>query len=127
MRICLLSLLLLALAACSEGGFVPNPKTVSLDADSGALIMPHPCPDWSAPADANRLNTVHSNFGCAVNRNSALQLADPNDLVRGHGDNRPDTITTTRVVERYRAGELPAPLSPIQSTSSSSSGAAAPQ
>ena len=63
----------------------------------------------------NYKNQPHSNTGCAVNTNMAVQLDNPRDLWRGHGDANPDTGVTTKVIEDYRAGKLPAPLTPMQS------------
>lgn len=107
---------LLAVAACSN--FVPTPKTAVVDAAAKTITMPHPCPDWSQSQTSNYLNQPHSNYGCAVNTNSTLQVADPNDLVRGHGDNRPDSHISQRVIQQYRAGDIPVPLTPLQSTGS---------
>ena len=125
MKQLLLPLLLLSLAACDDGSFTPKPKTAYYDPELKQIVMPHPCPDWSAPAETNYENSVHSDFGCAVNRDAALQLADPRDLLQGHGNNHPDTGITTHVIEQYRAGTIPVPLTPVQSSSSGSSGGSA--
>lgn len=109
----------LALTGCSDN-FTPNPKTADYDPKTGELTLPHPCPDWSQSQTHNNANEPHSNYGCAVNKNSAIMVADPNDLYMGHGDDHPDTGITTNVITRYRNNEIPAPLSPIQSTSSGS-------
>lgn len=120
MRIHLLCLaLLVTVTACDN--FVPNPKVATYDPATGKAVPPHPCPDWSQSQTYNYLNEVHSNFGCAYSNDMALQLADPEDLVRGHGGGGPDTGVSTRVIEQYRAGNLPAPLVPVQSTTSSTS------
>ncbi|MFZ4541164.1 MAG: CpaD family pilus assembly lipoprotein [Rickettsiales bacterium] len=105
----------MALSACAN--FYPNEKVASYDPETG-MTLPHPCPDWSQSQTSNYLNANHSNFGCAVNRNSALQLDDPNDMVMGHGDKNPDTGITSGVITRYRAGELPVPLVPVQGSDS---------
>ena len=105
-------LLVMSLTACDN--FTPSDKQAVYDPSSKTLTLPHPCPDWSQSQTSNYLNENHSNYGCAVNTNSALQVADPADLHKGHGDNRPDTETTTRVIQDYRAGELPAELRPNQ-------------
>ncbi len=112
-RRCILAVpLFFALAACTD--YVPREKTVSFDPATGELALPYPCPDWSHNAVRNYDNSVHSNFGCATNSNLAVQLERPRDLNRGHGDHAPDTGITTSVIEAYRAGEIPAPLSPQQ-------------
>ena len=107
-----IAITMVLLAGCDN--FTPREKQASYNPESKTLTLPHPCPDWSQTQTSNYLNEPHSNYGCAVNTNSAMQVADPNDLVRGHGDNRPDTEVTTRVVEDYRAGIIPEPLVPNQ-------------
>ena len=114
MRYSVIVMSLLALGACSN--FSPRDKVAAYDPETTQLTLPYPCPDWSQSQTSNYLNALHSNYGCAVNTNAALQLDDPADLYRGHGSNSPDTEITTRVIERYRAGELPVALTPIQST-----------
>ncbi len=104
----------LMLAACNN--FTPREKAARVDATTGTLELPYPCPDWSQTQTYNYRNERHSNYGCAVNTNAALQLEDPNDLQRGHGEPGPDAATTTRVIERYRAGEIPTPLVPLQTS-----------
>jgi pilus assembly protein CpaD len=111
LRLSFLSLMLVSLAACSS--FTPREKVARYDPTSG-LTLPHPCPDWSQPQTGDFANELHSNFGCAVNTNAAIQLENPEDMRRGKGKATPDTEVTTRVVERYRAGEIPEPLEPVQ-------------
>ncbi len=110
--------LCLLLSACGDN-FTPTPKVATYDPITEKLTLPAPCPDWSQSQTVNFLNETHSNFGCAVNTNSALQLDNPQDMNEGHGDNRPDTGITTGVLEQYRAGKLPLPMTPTQSSSSS--------
>ena len=106
---------LLPLAAC--GNFEPTDKVSSYDPVTQQLTLPAPCPDWSQTTNTNYLNYNHSNFGCAVNKNFALQLDDKQDMNEGHGANRPEPGITTHVIERYRAGEIPQPLTPVQTSS----------
>lgn len=114
-----LILALLALTAC-DNGIHPREKSASYDPVTENLILPRPCPDWSLPQTQNYSNETHSTYGCAVNANTALQLAYPEDLIQGHGDARPDTGITTHVIEQYRAGQLPTPPAPIQSSGTGS-------
>ena len=115
-RNALLMVLCCTLAACSN--FTPTEKTAAYDPMTGATYLPAPCPDWSQSQTGNYLNEPHSNYGCAVNTNMALQLDDPRDLHRGHGDNRPESGITADVVGAYRAGKIPVPST--SSTDSSS-------
>lgn len=106
---------LFALAACGNN-FTPREKVATYDAETHSLVMPYPCPDWSQSQTENYANEQHSNFGCAVNGNLAAQLDNPEDLVHGHGISGPDTEMTTGVIQAYRKGDLPKPLTPLQST-----------
>jgi pilus assembly protein CpaD len=102
------------LAACDN--FTPRSKEAQYDPVTKRLVMPHPCPDWSQSQTANYRNEPHSNYGCAVNTNMAVQLADPSDLHRGKGNGNADAETTANTIKMYRAGDIPQPLSPMQST-----------
>ena len=113
MRAFMISALLL-LSACSD--FTPASKEPVYNPTTRTVDVPARCPDWSHSASNNYDNSVHSNYGCAVGNNMAVQLADPADWQRGHGAQGPDTHTTTRVIERYRAGEIPEPLVPQQTS-----------
>ena len=108
----------LTLAACDN--FTPNPKVASYDTQTHDLAMPYPCPDWSQTQVQNYKNEIHSNFGCAVNTNLAVQVENPEDLHHGHGDTSPDAEVTTRVIQQYRAGEIPVALTPIQTVAGTS-------
>lgn len=103
-----------ALAACDN--YTPREKVAVFDPETQELVMPYPCPDWSQSQVHNYENQLHSNFGCAVNTNAAVQIEDPRDLHRGHGDSNPDTEVTTRAVSLYRSGDIPVALTPIQSS-----------
>jgi hypothetical protein len=110
--------ILLSLAACGDE-FVPREKVAQYDPETGTLELPYPCPDWSHSSLINYDNSPHSNYGCAVNTNVAQQLANPEDIAHGAPSDQsvgPDTEVTTRVIEQYRAGEIPVPLEPIQAS-----------
>jgi Pilus biogenesis CpaD protein (pilus_cpaD) len=107
-------IMVLVLTACSN--FVPREKVATFDRETRQLTLPYPCSDWSQSQTSNYLNQPHSNYGCAVNTNAALQVEDPADLNHGHGTKGPDSTISARVIEQYRSGDLPAPLSPQQSS-----------
>lgn len=107
---------LLLLAACGND-FTPATKEARYDPATGEIDLPHPCPDWSKSAITNYGNSSYSNYGCAVNNNLAVQIANPEDLA--HGSDKipsPDTEITTGIVDQYRSGKIPQPLTPIQAT-----------
>lgn len=105
---------LLGLSACASDDFEPADKVADVDPQTGYAVPPHPCPDWSHNATVNYDNSLHSNYGCAVNNNIAVQLADPWDLREGIGSDSGNTDMGVRTIELYRNGELPRPLQPIQ-------------
>lgn len=108
-------LCLLLIAACAD--FVPREKTATIDRQTGEVILPHPCPDWSQSSTINYDNSRHSNYGCAVNSNLAVQLENPGDLQEGYASAHPTDIEgTVRTIQLYRAGEIPVPLTPQQDT-----------
>jgi len=65
------------------------------------------CGDWSGPAVYDPYNDVSSNFGCAMQRNVGLMVADPADLVHKRDSSPSDAANSDRVVQRYRAGQPP--------------------
>ena len=61
------------------------------------------CPNWSLPSQPNYDNRNMSNFGCGVNSNLAMQVANPEDLVRGQeGAVAVDMTTAGKAVMLYR-------------------------
>ena len=62
------------------------------------------CPNWSRPAEPDFNNRSMSNFGCSVNNNIAMQVANPEDLLHGqNGGAVADAITGAKAVQFYRA------------------------
>lgn len=120
----LMLVMVVALAACDKvvdgSNFTPSDKEARYDPKTKTLAMPSPCPDWSQSQVQNYRNEPHSNFGCAVNSNLAVQIDNPQDLHHGHGKKGPDTEVTTSVIEQYRAGDLPVPLTPVQAVAGTS-------
>lgn len=61
------------------------------------------CPNWSRPSHPNLENKSMSNFGCGVNSNLALQVADPQDLFNGRaGPASVDAIAGAKAITMYR-------------------------
>jgi len=62
------------------------------------------CPNWSLPAQPNFENRNMSNYGCAVNSNFAMQVANPEDLLHGRdGASAVDAVTAAKAVQFYRS------------------------
>jgi pilus biogenesis lipoprotein CpaD len=79
------------------------------------------CPDWTRPG-ANYLNSMHTNYGCAYNKNLAAMVANPEDLERGHGTNTVSGDRNVLVIKRYRAGlDIAAPVAGASTTATPTS------
>ncbi len=59
------------------------------------------CPDWSSSPTHNYENKDFSNFGCAYYNNVAVQLSDPADLEKGHGQNRGSADREGIIIQKY--------------------------
>lgn len=60
------------------------------------------CPDWSG-ADANFSNRQSSYYGCAMNQNLAMMVADPSDLITGkEGDGVGSSSVSTKAIDTHR-------------------------
>jgi pilus assembly protein CpaD len=70
------------------------------------------CPNWDTKSSSTDKNATSSNYGCATNSNLAAMVADPNDLIKGAGSDRPDPSAATKPIRVFRerppsgAGEL---------------------
>jgi pilus assembly protein CpaD len=60
------------------------------------------CPNWDRKESSSDSNATSSNYGCAVNGNLAAMVADPNDLIKGSRNERPDPSAATKPVRVYR-------------------------
>ncbi len=61
------------------------------------------CPDWSAKSDTNFANATSPGFGCAVNGNMAVMVADPEHLLHGAAGTGTTTVmSSTKAIESYR-------------------------
>lgn len=61
------------------------------------------CPDRSREYQGDFSQSTSSNFGCAMNSNLAVMVADPGDLVRGvSGAPTSDTTTGNKAVSAFR-------------------------
>ena len=60
------------------------------------------CPNWKRAADPEFAGSTGSDFGCAINSNLAAMVADPQDLLRGHGESESGTHSDRSII---RAGD----------------------
>ncbi len=61
------------------------------------------CGDFSSGASFNWSNRSQSNYGCSIQRNLSLTVADPGDLNKAHSMSGSDGGATVNVVRSYRA------------------------
>ena len=78
------------------------------------VVLPPNCPDLSRPTATNYGNTPDSNFGCSINRNLGLMVADPGDLLRGRTLGPANGEVLSGGIRRYRAGQIIPPVTPTQ-------------
>lgn len=82
-------------------------ETITLSYDRLAVVAP-PCGDWSEHVVRNPQNLPSSNFGCASQRNLAVMVANPTDLLY-------PATETPRMSER-RAAAFKAYTEPVVKT-----------
>ncbi len=79
----------------------------------GRYVVSTPaCPDWRKPEGDDYTNEPSSNYGCAVETNLGLMVANPGDLLHGTTTGTADGEFSARAVEQYRKGMLAKSLSP---------------
>ena len=82
---------------------MPGPDTVRVIVNRSRASVPG-CPNWSLPSQPNYDNRTSSNFGCGVNSNLAMQVANPEDLIRGQeATGVMDAISAMKAVQLYRS------------------------
>ena len=59
------------------------------------------CPSWSTPNMADSKVSQSSNFGCASERNLAIMIADPSDLIRGKKLHPASAEHSLNALDRY--------------------------
>ncbi|MBA3053754.1 MAG: pilus assembly protein CpaD [Sphingomonadales bacterium] len=70
------------------------------------------CPDWGNNSDTNFANATSHGYGCAVNSNLAVMVADPEHLVKGAtGTGETVVASSTKAIGAFRdkaakAGEV---------------------
>ena len=96
-------------------------NTITLNIQYAKAAPQTLCPDWSENPVVNYKNTTFSNFGCAYNNNIAVQLANPEDLEKGHGQPAISGARDSVILQNYMANTPPPSAGASGSSSSSSS------
>lgn len=61
------------------------------------------CPDWSVKSEMNYTNGTHPGYGCAINSNLALMVANKEDLIKGQaGSGETVVMSSTKAIDSYR-------------------------
>jgi pilus assembly protein CpaD len=84
-----------------------GPNTVTLAYQRYNVVVPV-CGDWSKPMQFNPANTDYPEFGCAMQRDLGLMLADPGDAVGMRAPQPTDAQNADRVIRAFRTGNAPA-------------------
>lgn len=63
------------------------------------------CPNWDRQSQPEFAGSGMSNYGCAVNSNLAMMVANPDDLVRGQEARGSDPRAMTKAIRSYRDKE----------------------
>ena len=101
-----------------------QPGMVRIVVSRRRAVVPN-CPNWSRPSNPNFGNVNLSNFGCGVNTDLAMQVANPEDLFHGRqGPATVDAIAGAKAIQMYRdwpltgikEGQSKRPLSTVEST-----------
>jgi pilus assembly protein CpaD len=66
------------------------------------------CGDWSENLGDTASNLPSRNFGCAVQKNLAAQVADPRDLVEMRPSDPADATRRAVVLDKYEKGQVTA-------------------
>lgn len=80
-------------------------RRVEVVVDRHLVVLP-PCPDWSRRSGTDFANQPHTNFGCAVQTNLGLMIANPRDLERGRALSPADGTREADAIVRYRTDEV---------------------
>lgn len=62
------------------------------------------CPDYSRNSSVDYNQNTSSNYGCATNSNLAAMIANPEDLVHGHGVGTADVVRSGKAIDALRKG-----------------------
>jgi len=66
------------------------------------------CGDWSKNLGDTASNLPSANFGCAVQKNVAAQVADPRDLIEMRAGEPADATRRAVVLDNYEKGKVTA-------------------
>jgi pilus assembly protein CpaD len=96
--------LLLAEGAPVTSGFV-QPGAVRVVVTRTTASVPG-CPDWQDHFASNLENATDDGFGCAVNSNFAVMVADPEHLLHG-AESTGETVvmSSTKAIDAYRESD----------------------
>jgi pilus assembly protein CpaD len=84
----------------TEGAVPPGTVRVIISRSTAEVPM---CPDWRRDSQPEFEASTTSNYGCAVNANLAMMVANPQDLIVGQtGSRTRDARSVTKAIKTYR-------------------------
>ena len=78
-----------------------SPVTVGFET---LVVVAPDCGDWSKEPSHDYWNVDYSDFGCSVQHNIAVMIAEPADLLSMRAAGYADTARLNRIIQAYRAG-----------------------
>ncbi|WP_082698097.1 CpaD family pilus assembly protein [Novosphingobium fuchskuhlense] len=112
-------MLLADIAPVTEGSIAPGTARIVVSRTEASVPG---CPDWSDKIDNRTNNATSPNFGCAVNGNMAVMVANKEDLVHGaKGMSTTITQSNSKAIKSYR-DQPPTGAQGLKSVSSKSTG-----
>lgn len=89
---------------------VPSPD------GNGYIAIPPTCPDWRTETTDPWDNNPWPQYGCATQRNLAMMIDRPEDLVRGRDLSAANGTVVAAGMARYQKGKTTALVDPNSST-----------
>lgn len=111
--------LLADIAPVTEGDIAPGTARVVVSRTEASVPG---CPDWSAKVDNKLNNATSPGYGCAINGNMAIMVANKEDLVRGvKGASTTLVQSNAKAIQAYR-DQPPTGAGGLKTVSSKSGG-----
>lgn len=87
-----------------QAGAGELPPGVAVASYPYAVAKVPECGQWDRPVGSDSASRPTDNFGCAIQRNKGLMLADPRDLERARDVTPRDANRSVDVIGKYRKG-----------------------
>ena len=88
----------------ASGAGTPGDSVATVRVPVWDAVVPD-CGTWDRGLNPDPANAPHSNWGCAVQRNKAMMLQNPADLVRAREPSGRDANRAADVLDKYGKGQ----------------------